>query len=162
MCPGTATKLLCSHYLVHWSGPRCPKNCVLPAHRVFLPCTCAPCDPSYRQTQIRARYTAERETLLARIRDVVLMMRRRATEQQQQQAVGFEGEGQEVRSLERRLQALVVVQMVELGQARRADAAAAAVGRLDPAVQCRWPGMYEQWVAENLGREVDWDALLNG
>lgn len=165
MCPGTATKLLCSHYLVHWSGPRCPKKCVLPAQRVFLPCTCAPCDPTYRQTQIRARYTAEREKLLARIRDAALQQQQ-DEEQVATVVMGGGGAGGEVRLLERRLHTLLIAQMVELGAARRFLGGGGGVGaagaRLDPAVGCRWPGMYEQWVAENLGREVDWDALLNG
>ncbi|KAJ4425150.1 hypothetical protein N0V82_000205 [Gnomoniopsis sp. IMI 355080] len=137
MCPGTATKLLCSHYLVQWSGPRCPKKCVLPDHRTFLPCTCAPCDQSFNQRQIRLKYTAERETLSARIS--IAMM-----------------EGwpiSDVRQLEWQLRGVLRNQMDDLKRTR--------VPGLDPAVGCRWPGMYEQWVQENLGRPVDWDSLLN-
>lgn len=138
MCPGTATKLLCSHYLIHWAGPRCPKKCVLPDHRAFLPCTCAPCDPAFNQRQILAAHAAARDELAARIRAAM-------------------GQGvaaaAEVRRLERQLHGVLVDQMQRLGRAR--------VRGLDPAVACRWPGIYEQWVAENLGRPVDWDALLN-
>lgn len=137
MCPGTATKLLCSHYLVHWAGPRCPKNCVLPVHRTFLPCTCAPCDPSFRQKRLQAAHAAEREALTARIRGAAGAV------------AGVK------RQLERQLHALMVDQRESMGRAARGPRG------LDPAVGCRWPGMYEQWVAENLGRPVDWDALLN-
>lgn len=145
MCPGTATKLLCQHYLVHWSGPRCPKRCVLPEHRTFLPCTCAPCDPAFNQRQIQAKYDAEREELSAQVREA--MMSGGAQGGSSNNAASVR------RVLERRLHLLLVDQMAELGRTR--------VRGLDPAVGCRWPGMYEQWVAENLGVAIDWDELLN-
>lgn len=137
MCPGTATKLLCSHYLIHWSGPRCPKKCVLPSYRTFLPCTCALCDPSFNQKQILLKYAAECEVLSGRIRRAMV-------------------EGHpvaDVRQLEWQLRGMLRKQREDLGRTR--------VCGLDPAVGCRWPGMYEQWVQENLGRPVDWDVLLN-
>lgn len=139
MCPGTATKLLCSHYLVHWSGPRCPKHCVLPARRAALACTCAACDPGHNQRQVLRRHAAAREALLARIRTALREGR----------------PAHEVRRMERELRVLAAAQMEDLGRAARV-----APG-LDPAVGCRWPGLYEQWVANNLGREVDWDSLLS-
>lgn len=137
MCNGTATKLLCSHYLVHWAGPRCPKRCVLPARRVALACTCAACDPGLVRRRVLLEYAAEREALSAEIRGALL-----------------EGRAADARALERRMRGLAAAQVEDLGRAR--------VRGLDPAVGCRWPGMYEQWVAENLGRPVDWDKLLNG
>lgn len=136
MCNGTATKLLCSHYLVHWSGPRCPKKCVLPSRRTWLNCTCAPCDPSYNRSQILLKYAAEIEALSARIRSAMM-----------------EGRPADVRDLERQMRGVLSMQMEDLGRTRFLG--------LDPAVSCRWPGMYDQWVHENLGRPVDWDVLLN-
>lgn len=136
MCNGTATKLLCKHYLVHWSGPRCPKKCVLPDRRVALACTCAACDPGFNQRQVLLKYAAERDSLLTRIRTAMI-----------------EGRPAEVRALEGQLRLMMSTQMEDLGRTR--------VSGLDPGVGCRWPGMYEQWVTENLGRPVDWDLLLN-
>lgn len=136
MCNGTATKLLCRHYLVHWSGPRCPKKCVLPDRRVALACTCAACDPGFNQRQILHKYAAERDIVSARIR-----------------AAMSEGRPADVRALEGQLRLMLSSQMEDLGRTR--------VMGLDPGVGCRWPGMYEQWVQENLGRPVDWDVLLN-
>lgn len=147
MCKGTATKLLCSHYLIHWSGPRCPKRCVLPERRVALACTCAPCDPSFNQSQILRRHEDERDLLLARIREAWL-----------------EGRLADARQLEGQLRLSAVSQMQELGRAARVGSRGGGVGgalMLDPAVGCQWPGMYEQWVTENLGRDVDWDLLLS-
>lgn len=136
MCNGTATKLLCSHYLVHWSGPRCPKRCVLPDRRVALACTCAACDPDVNRRSIILKYAAERDVVSARLRD----------------ALG-EGRLNDARALEMQLRGLMGMQMVDMGRTR--------IGGLDPAVGCRWPGGYEQWVQENCGRPVDWDLLLN-
>lgn len=136
MCNGTATKLLCSHYLVHWAGPRCPKRCVLPARRVALACTCAACDPGVNRRRVLREHAAARDALSVRIRAAML-----------------DGRFREARRLEREMRLLAAAQVEALGRAR--------VRGLDPAVGCRWPGMYEQWVAENLGRPVDWDALLN-
>lgn len=144
MCNGTATKLLCSHYLIHWAGPRCPKRCVLPHRRVALACTCAPCDPSYNQSQILRRYADERDLLLARIREAWL-----------------EGRLADATQLEGQLRVMTVSQMEELGRAARVGSGGGGALLLDPGVGCRWPGMYEQWVTENLGRDVDWDLLLN-
>lgn len=59
----------------------------------------------------------------------------------------------EVRQLEWQLRSVLRNQMEELRKTM--------VRGLDPGVGCRWPGMYEQWVQENLGRPVDWDSLLN-
>ncbi|CAN8103046.1 unnamed protein product [Discula destructiva] len=149
MCPGTATKLLCSHYLVHWAGPRCPRKCVLPTKRTFLPCTCAPCDPAFNQKRLMAAHAAEREAFRAAMGDAL------AAADEKMGKGSEDVQRQRQRRLERQLHGLLVDQMQRLGRAAR------AVRGLDPAVGCRWPGMYEQWVAENLGRPVDWDALLN-
>lgn len=137
MCNGTATKLLCSHYLVHWAGPRCPKRCVLPARRIALACTCAPCDPGLNRRRVLLEHATERDALLAEIRAALLA-----------------GRAADARALEGQLRGLAAAQFEDLGRTR--------VRGLDPAVGCRWPGMYEQWVTENLGRPVDWDKLLNG
>lgn len=137
MCNGTATKLLCSHYLVHWAGPRCPKRCVLPARRVALACTCAACDPGLNRRRVLREHGAARDALLAAIRAALL-----------------DGRAADARALERELRGCAAALVEDLGRTR--------VRGLDPAVGCRWPGMYEQWVAENLGRPVDWDKLLNG
>lgn len=136
MCNGTAIKLLCSHYLVHWSGPRCPKRCVLPVRRTALACTCAACDPGLNQRSIILKYAAERDVVSARLRH----------------ALG-EGRLADARALEMQLRGLTGMQMEDLGRTR--------IGGLDPAVGCRWPEGYEQWVQENFGRPVDWDLLLN-
>lgn len=61
----------------------------------------------------------------------------------------------EVRQLEWQLRGVLRAQREELRKT------ATRVRGLDAGVGCRWPGMYEQWVQENLGRPVDWDSLLN-
>lgn len=136
MCTGLAYKMMCGHYLVHWSS-RCPRKCVLPDRRNSLACTCAQCDPEFNRSQILLRYGAERDRLTARLR-----------------AATLEGRLQDARALERHLRDRQSRQMQDLGRTR--------VRGLDPAVPVRFPGLYEQFVAENLGRPVDWDRLLNG
>lgn len=135
MCTGTATKLLCPHYLVHWRT-RCPKRCVLPDQRGWLACTCADCDPQYVRTQIQLKYGAQQERLMAGVR-----------------AAMAEGRLLDVKDLERRLRGIQFLRMEELARAR--------IAGLDPALPVRFPGAYEQWLEGNMGRPVDWDALLN-
>lgn len=137
MCGGTATKLLCSHWLIHWSGPRCPKRCVLPENRTFLQCTCAACDPAFNHARIVRKYAVERDSLGAQMRTALQ-----------------EGRFHHARRLEREMRLLQGAQVDDLRQAR--------IYGLDPAVDCRWPGRYDQWVHENWGRPVDWDLLLTG
>ena len=135
MCTGTATRLLCRHYLIHWQT-RCPKRCVLPDRRNWLACTCAGCDPEHNRSRILRKYGAERDRLAARAR-----------------AAMSEGRVLDVKDLERQLRGLPFLQMEELRCAR--------IAGLDPVVPVRFPGAYEQWLDCNRGRPVDWDALLN-
>ncbi|KUI69076.1 hypothetical protein VM1G_04199 [Cytospora mali] len=135
MCTGTATKLLCQHYLIHWKT-RCPKKCILPNRRDWLACTCANCDPEHSRSQILHKYGVERERLIAKV-----------------QAAMAEGRALDVKDLEKHLRMIQYLQMEELGQAR--------VAGVDPAVPVRFPGKYEYWLEANLGRPIDWDALLN-
>ncbi|KKY34175.1 hypothetical protein UCDDA912_g05821 [Diaporthe ampelina] len=88
-------------------------------------------------SQILLRYGAERDKLTARLRAAVL-----------------EGRAQDAKAIERRLRDRQSRQMQDLVRTR--------VRGLDPAVPVRFPGVYEQFVEENLGRPVDWDRLLNG
>ncbi|ROV94381.1 hypothetical protein VPNG_09374 [Cytospora leucostoma] len=136
MCTGTATRLLCRHYLVHWKS-RCPKRCTLPDRRDWLACTCARCDPEHVRSQILLKFGAERERLTAKSRIAMA-----------------EGRVLVVRDLERQLRYIQFLQMEELGRASFAG--------LNPAVPVRFPGTYEQWMDGNLGRPVDWNVLLNG
>lgn len=135
MCTGTATKLLCRHYLVHWKT-RCPNKCVLPDRRDWLACTCADCDPEHTRSQILIRYGAKRERFTAKVRNAMV-----------------EGCVLDVKVLERHLSWIQLLQMEELSRAR--------IAGLDPAVPVRFPGIYEEWLEDNLGRPIDWDALLN-
>lgn len=137
MCGGTATKLLCSHWLVHWSGPRCPKRCVLPDRRAVLHCTCAGCDPAFNQSRLVRSYADARDSLCAQARTALQ-----------------EGRLRDAKRLEREIRVLQGAQVAKLGRTR--------VSGLDPVVGCRWPGEYDQWVDENYGRPVDWDFLLTG
>lgn len=135
MCTGTATKLLCRHYLIHWQI-RCPKRCVLPDRRDCLACTCADCDPEHIRSQILMKYGAERERLTAKALSAVT-----------------EGRILEMKALDRHLRGIQFKQMEELSQAR--------IAGLDPAVPVRFPGKYDEWLEGNLGRPIDWDVLLN-
>lgn len=135
MCTGTATKLLCRHYLIHWQT-RCPKECVLPDRRDFLACTCAGCDPEHTRSRILLKYGAERERVTAKARTAMA-----------------EGRILDVKVLDRHLRGIQFLQMEELDQAR--------IAGLDPAVPVRFPGTYEEWLEGNLGRPIDWDVLLN-
>lgn len=65
-----------------------------------------------------------------------------------------EGRVNHARHLERRIRRLQGAQVDDLSQTRFFG--------LDPDVGCRWPGAYDQWVDENLGKPVNWDLLLTG
>lgn len=63
-----------------------------------------------------------------------------------------QGRFHHVRRLERQIRLLQGAQVEDLSRTRFFG--------LDPAVGCRWPGMYDEWVQDNMGRPVDWDSLL--